>query len=408
MTHVYANASRPATSAIESLFGRALIGDSPHGSALIERVLGRPGTYDDLIEALRTPEFAAERMELDQKIARLNQAWDDARPTRNKPAKSEREKFTPDEVLALHEIAARELRVSADWSSPSEVRAAGTMEFVGAPKGNRLNATRRAFLESAEIPAGKRAMKPMSEAPREIRELANKSFKDWFKEAQSCLTGQSSETAKKLQIQSALKQMGIATAVTTGSYMINAGFGRVDWRSFGTDILMGLFSTGVNFMVMKNTDSFKYRTLKVAAWGVDRAMMDATLYYVVPWTNTYGVDRLDAAYDRMVFNYGWNTATAPMWAGLYTIVSGAECLAKQPGASGMVKKIAANEFLIRTAVQVANSTAYYFLRARFTKVGQAQFEQQRAAAQQANAKAQAEARPGDALTFEIPEGVSLP
>jgi hypothetical protein len=333
-----AHADEALAELLGSVVGRFIVGETSEGLALSSRL----GTTDahELASKLDSPELAETR-------ARVKDALEHARALVDaEGARPSDGALSEVEELVLRRLARGEL---------------GSIKFVAeAPKAGSYASTRERFLAPEGETTGTDGIDPAESGgdpaptPEELR--AGKSrLRRWVEGMKACVKNRPPSAERKSQLSYMLTNIGISEAMTAGGYVVGVGLKKVSIKDLSSELLMTLFSTAVGNKLTVGTSSALVRWVKVAAWGVARAGIDATYYYVTPLKDEHGGTVGSETEDRLEYDIAWNTATSPIYIGLYALTSGVECLS--PG--GMTRAATAG---LRMATFAGTSVTYYHLR----------------------------------------------
>jgi hypothetical protein len=353
-------------SALESVVGRYLLGETSEGLDLMTWMLGhdaQPSDVDEFLNRYRdakTPEAS----QLEARIADIRADLHRAQVQRAGGQEvAETDSFTAEERYALREAAARELKIDERWRSADPHP--GEIEFTLGDRPAGLQASREEFLAPNDEEAIQVPETPGEKAPEEIKARAKRGMREWYDDSQACLQNRPASASASAEWKYLAQQWAISAGTTAAGYVFTTGLTRVQLPSFGMDMLMSLISQGVGMKWMGSADTFQVRWLKTFAWAHGKTVLDAEVYRYNPWTDTGGVPMDQAVTSRRDFNYAWNASTSWISPVMYTVLNGIDCLLDQEaagGAAGAVAKASRfkkGAFVFRSGVSVGSSVLYY-------------------------------------------------
>jgi len=337
-THTFA---RPALflKLIDSPVGKFIFSETREGKTLLKTLLGKNRDYYDLLKGVSEEVKLGSKSELlglnpqeaaalTQSLREINQELEELRrlmrgKTKGRPEYKPGERpeyiaeITLDERLLLRELVIRKLKLNPKWKLGAENRDI----FLVKNDIHTLFETRSSFLKKAPTMLDE----TLYILPKGAREV-----KDLFKRISACLKAQPKES-KSTKFDTklyTLESVLISEAQTITGYIAGAGQKKVDWVNLPTDMMVtGLYSMISTYLTAAPQTPFMVRWFNYVTVSKSRAIADATIYYLNPKTDTHGMDRTQATFERLGFNFTWSFVPSSLYnVPLTHVLTGLLCL----------------------------------------------------------------------------------
>lgn len=185
----------------------------------------------------------------------------------------------------------------------------------------------------------------------------------FFRRMGACIRSMPAKEKAVKTLKTAFIQLGINEAFTVSAYVTASGGKNVDWRNLPIDLTVGGVASFVEPYLSVGSGALPIRYIKMVAFGTGKSVFEGGLFYVLPWSDTYGHDKGDMAVMRGQYSATWAVGNSAIKVGLFTFLLGMECL--YPGGA-----MTATNIGIQLTHRIGSSVGYFYLRnTAFEKAG---------------------------------------